>query len=1346
MRLQVSVRRHALPAINIIFTTGTGPASKTLAPNSTVSDLLHDVNDLVPLESADGEWGLEDYVVEVQATADQESYYECLHYQTIESVLREDDEVVIRSLGTEDLRIRRLGGRHQISADGRHLIDGVAFGRHWLRKGGRPAINIPPRKRRRLEIEEETEELDEESTTLLEQLKELGYSNEDIDDDDEKCDEDYVDDVDEKEADESSEEDEDDQPLRIKATAEFDDSDVDEGEDSSVDNEEDNDEAMAGADLELSDELKALLAEAEELLRNDTYHRLPSEPAQSPCKRKRGSDSEEDLEPEDASDFEGFSTPTKSKVRFHLPPSSVSSVSMSDTSSNSSDSDSVSDSGSDSMNDDAATSTDRSSSASSGSENSSSSDSSSGDSDEESSSSGSSSDSSSDESTKVKKASLPSSSLVKQASLRAHSTSSSSSALSATLSNTQLAVAPGEGLNKTKRNNRRAHKRARLARLKQDGLLGPNANFADMAIFDEQNKAQPAAETEFQGELQDDLESKKAALLQQLHTGDDVEDGTIAERPKLVENNASVVGYIIQEPIVNTDGDGADKDSVQDESELDMSAKGSAEDEETNKENLPVRNTMEDDESVPSQEIGAKAQESFIGKATPKSTERRAKLDLASSRRMLFNSLGLRTPKTPEAEQALREKLAQDTRKLPQRSREERSIVEASTEHDDETDMDSWKNRIVLSAVECEYDGVILSTPPFPFKQGWDSSANMRRGANKRKGRKESTYYDGSDDLPSSYVPDVSVSQAQSQKTSLEQEVRPESRTLSLEEQEADDMPRPPDFQVLVDLHATDLIPGALIAFKELDIHNFQPVVSDYRVARVQDVQNNGSSDIIELMLSKKDWPTSQEQFDPFNIEEEDSQPEDGVRLKSFADLIEPKLVKASSIQINATLAATDNVGDPNTSPQTQDSIVPDSEKVTQDSIGKSKPLTLASVEVSTPRRNEITAIMREAGFDSAIDRDLLQVEDAPETEAQSSPAFHTRSHHSQRRSHSPVSAIVHDSTMNPTEFHADAAGLHGWESSPLQQNQAESSIIEPSQASRQSISDDPRPATQSTISYPALTQLEIDASGVTVTNDSSFQDAQRVSPPPEIDTSALRPDLDTSKLHPEYPYDDYGNDETQPSLASEVPQSQASPPSSQTKAASPRSRSSFLGLGLDGQTSSDEDSDFVSDNSSLPSLRELTSSQNNKIKHASRQARVSRPAARAVKASISPPPVRGKRLRNGKKRSTSPQQSESDDGVELPPIKMSQSQAPRISQIPVGSQVVDLTFSSSPKRPDSDDDYQAPKTRGANVKKVTRTQATRGQSNERISSEDDDEQDAPFGIGKRRFLTTKKWTVRSEI
>ena len=53
--------------------------------------------------------------------------------------------------------MRRFSGRLQISADGKHLIDGVVFGRPFLRKAERPAVRIPPRKRRRITHDEEVE-------------------------------------------------------------------------------------------------------------------------------------------------------------------------------------------------------------------------------------------------------------------------------------------------------------------------------------------------------------------------------------------------------------------------------------------------------------------------------------------------------------------------------------------------------------------------------------------------------------------------------------------------------------------------------------------------------------------------------------------------------------------------------------------------------------------------------------------------------------------------------------------------------------------------------------------------------------------------------------------------------------------------------------------------------------------------------------------------------------------------------------------------------------------------------------------------------------------------------------
>ena len=77
------------------------------------------------------------------------------------------------------MRVRRISGRHQISADGRHLIDGVAFGRPYLRKTARPAVKIPPRKRRRIEYDEndDSDREGEETHTNEQLLLRAGFNH-----------------------------------------------------------------------------------------------------------------------------------------------------------------------------------------------------------------------------------------------------------------------------------------------------------------------------------------------------------------------------------------------------------------------------------------------------------------------------------------------------------------------------------------------------------------------------------------------------------------------------------------------------------------------------------------------------------------------------------------------------------------------------------------------------------------------------------------------------------------------------------------------------------------------------------------------------------------------------------------------------------------------------------------------------------------------------------------------------------------------------------------------------------------------------------------------------------------
>lgn len=68
----------------------------------------------------------------------------------------------IRPLMHAEIRARTLTGRYQINNGGQHLVDGVPFGRPYLRQPNRPDVRIPPRERQMLE-----ETTDYEETPLL---------------------------------------------------------------------------------------------------------------------------------------------------------------------------------------------------------------------------------------------------------------------------------------------------------------------------------------------------------------------------------------------------------------------------------------------------------------------------------------------------------------------------------------------------------------------------------------------------------------------------------------------------------------------------------------------------------------------------------------------------------------------------------------------------------------------------------------------------------------------------------------------------------------------------------------------------------------------------------------------------------------------------------------------------------------------------------------------------------------------------------------------------------------------------------------------------------------------------
>ncbi|KIV97344.1 hypothetical protein PV10_01106 [Exophiala mesophila] len=1311
MRLQLQVHRHSFPPVHIIHSTGTGPASRTAARNSTIADLLLDINDIVPLESADGEWGLEDYVVEVAATVDQDATYECLHYQPCSAVLRDDDEVIIRPLSNEDLRIRRLGGRHQITADGRHLIDGVTFGKQWLREISRPGIVIPPRKKRMLEIDQPGLNESPEIRRIL-PLEQHDYSTSLVvipsDDDDESDDEDFVD------------EDDNDNDRQVALREHFDDADTQ--SDESLE-----DSAAFGESVDdMSNEVQLLLQDAAELA-NSPNSKTTFRTLRKQLKRKRdiSDDGEDDIDEV----FDGFSTPVKS-YRIEYSPvvepeddtssdeddesesdsasssggesdsSGSSSASTGSQSDSDSDSDSGSDSGSDSdsepetdsdsqtdalhqakqralnhitlsradqmsesdsseTSDEAASRSDGRRSPANEDQDSTSESESTSDSDETSSSeetSASESESETEPSGKKQAPAAPS-----KTALEASEESPKTDKLTVA-----PVSAPGEGSSRTHQNNARVKKRKRLALLKSQGILPENADFQTLHEYEQQLQANSTGTDEAVARQQETANSKEGLA-------------DLGEEPE-----APVAPS--QEPL--SEG---------------------------------VAQPVELSDSQVSGGVPVAAPES----ETP--APRRARLDLASSRRMLFSSLGLRTPKDKAAEQALREKLSalsQPRKAVDAPPNPTRSFQAAASEEYD----DSWKNSLSLSAVECEREGMTLSTPPFPFQQGWWKGKKPDATNSKSRGRDESRM-NHDDDHNQSFAPDVSTL-GYANDEGLTSSMANPSQSHS---DAVDNIQVPVTFNNLPDLLPSQLRPGAVVAYKQLQLDestNYQPEVSAYVVGRITAVD----ADELEICLAKQFWKdASSIKFDPetgkrvlgkFEMELDDGKDEsdDGLRRVDFSAMITPKLIESSPIEVPDSGHNQQILNEQDHSRPTESEFicVPESEgHEDRDSIAVNPTAGEGDLVVNTPRRTEITAIIKEAGFDSALDDDLLEPIVDPSAERKGShssvdaPPSKQGNAAPNLGSASSPAHTTNDPSSPPENDGKGSLNLHHRDDQPLLASDDVSS---------------PYVHTQETVDYPHISQIELDSFEATKNNSSSHQDAQRTSAEPPVDLSfsseygsrGSRPvAIEASEPSQEY--------QGLYSLRSDLPQS--SSPShghlnGDNEAAS-RNRSFLGGRGYDGQDSSylDDDDDRSSSERSLPSVRALTSSQLN-----------GRPTRLSIKGEhkqpVSPPPIR-KSLRSSQAKLKQASQSSPelpDAPSSQPDLKLSQSQQqPGLSQIPAGSQMIDLTLSSDASSP---------------VKRSTKKGAAKSNKDAQANGNRASISSLPnpgAGIGTRRLLTKKR-------
>lgn len=398
-------------------------------------------------------------------------------------------------------------------------------------------------------------------------------------------------------------------------------------------------------------------------------------------------------------------------------------------------------------------------------------------------------------------------------------------------------------------------------------------------------------------------------------------------------------------------------------------------------------------------------------------SQKRSRLDISSSRRLVFGSLGVRVPQTKEDEVKLTAKLMKDVRPLQTFRTEEASKV---SEHSITRSNDSWKDKIVLMAVECCEEGVELSTPPFPFVQRWDPQQRktFKNGNNSRRGKKRKRNDDehymkeprvganedllgwgssASFDLETSAVGESTESllEQQDQRASGtehdEHENIPAKRlqrepddfaSVSADDGGVQDLPSlPEDISTCLPLTEVMTLPGTVIAFKQLDMSektNWQPKISDYRTARVDCLMDDGT---LRMKLAKRDQSNKEEHYDQhtgkrfyskFEMPGFDDDCEDpGVVEVSFSELIEPRLIQTAIIE---SALQQSSFHDGVHSPRDMDIVMetnvqssPTSSKPTDAELPEAVPIEGGTSGANESVRQEIFDLIKEAGWRSSV-------------------------------------------------------------------------------------------------------------------------------------------------------------------------------------------------------------------------------------------------------------------------------------------------------------------------------------------------------------------------------------------
>ena len=506
-----------------------------------------------------------------------------------------------------------------------------------------------------------------------------------------------------------------------------------------------------------------------------------------------------------------------------------------------------------------------------------------------------------------------------------------------TPSPTQNLVSPGQGKSATHARNKRRRESKKMALIKSQGILPKTATKADLRKYlmdnkknegfnDQVEQAPPHSESEEKVAF----EAKRQVLLESLDKGGvDITltetgshskvDGRTHSSEFMLDPSlrASVNRELLSQEPLNT-GNALMIAEASDMSQHSPSAAPG----------LTGIHAQEPDEA-------SKDNPAETVKESPASAsqQRRSRVDLSSAKRMLFGSLGLRTPKTKADESLLRNKLLEDIRPVKQtQPKEQVEIVdEVAAAAADE----SWKDKIDLRAVECCHEGVVLSTPPFPFVQRWDPQqqggynyADGKKRKGKKRKRNNDEYYDHAyDQNELSYESSMkdAAAEARQDDVDLQQEARGMNDdsfqdSLAVSDQllreahgiSPDTLKSSPDLPAIPEDPTTcpALTPdkarvGTVIAFKQFQMGeetNWQPIISEFLTAVVDDVREDGT---LQVTPAKRDRPAKEIRYNDRTGERllgkfdmpgySGDEDEDNSKMElSFATLISPIIVRDS--------------------------------------------------------------------------------------------------------------------------------------------------------------------------------------------------------------------------------------------------------------------------------------------------------------------------------------------------------------------------------------------------------------------------------------------------------------------